>query len=52
MFRRWIGTVLGIVVMYAPALVHAENYAAFAVGPNVATLDTTDAGKLDLKLPT
>ena len=48
MFRRWIGTVLGIVVMYAPALVHAENYAAFAVGPNVATLDTTDAGKLDL----
>lgn len=49
MFGRWIGAVMGIIVMCAPALVRAETYAAFALGPNVATLDTTDVGKLDLK---
>lgn len=49
MFRRWIGAVLGIVVVCAPGLSWAETYAALALGPNIATLDTTDVGKLDLK---
>ncbi|MBK9997700.1 MAG: outer membrane beta-barrel protein, partial [Nitrospira sp.] len=39
---------LGIVALCLPSLGHAENYAAFAIGPNIATLDTTDVGKIDL----
>lgn len=48
MFRRKLAVLLGIVVLCLPSLGHAENYAAFAIGPNIATLDTTDVGKLDL----
>jgi hypothetical protein len=49
MVRISFGIVAGIVLLCAPTLAHAENYVAFALGPNVATLDTTDVGKLDLK---
>jgi opacity protein-like surface antigen len=48
MFRRKLAVLLGIVALCLPSLGHAENYAAFAIGPNIATLDTTDVGKLDL----
>ncbi|MBA2487214.1 MAG: porin family protein [Nitrospira sp.] len=48
MVRRQLGFLLGVVALCVPALGHAENYAAFAIGPNVATLDTTDVGNLDL----
>jgi opacity protein-like surface antigen len=48
MFRRKLAVLLGIVVLCLPSLGHAENYAAFAIGPNIATLDTTDVGKIDL----
>ena len=48
MFRRKLAVFLGIVVLCLPSLGHAENYAAFAIGPNIATLDTTDVGKIDL----
>ena len=48
MFRRWIGAVLAIVVV-CPGFSGLETYAAFVVGPNVAILDTSDVGKLDLK---
>lgn len=48
MFRRKLSVLLGIVVLCLPSLGHAENYAAFAIGPNIATLDTTDVGKIDL----
>ncbi len=49
MFRRQLGILVGLVILCAPALAHAENYVGFAVGPNLATLDTTDVGKLDLQ---
>ena len=48
MFRRKLEVLLGIVALCLPSLGHAENYAAFAIGPNIATLDTTDVGKIDL----
>ena len=48
MFRRKLAVLLGIVVLCLPSLGHAENYASFAIGPNIATLDTTDVGKIDL----
>mgnify|MGYP003411395451 FL=1 len=48
MFRRKLAVLLGIVALCLPSLGHAENYAAFAIGPNIATLDTTDVGKIDL----
>ena len=48
MFRRKLAVLLGIVVLCLPSLGHAENYAAFAIGPNIATLDTMDVGKIDL----
>ena len=48
MFRRKLAVLLGIVARCLPSLGHAENYAAFAIGPNIATLDTTDVGKIDL----
>ncbi|MBI4002206.1 MAG: hypothetical protein HY348_10525, partial [Nitrospira defluvii] len=48
MFRRQLGFLLGLVALCLPALGHAETYGAFAIGPNIATLDTTDVGKLDL----
>ena len=48
MFRRKLAVLFGIVALCLPSLGHAENYAAFAIGPNIATLDTTDVGKLDL----
>ena len=49
MFRRQLGLLVGLVVLCSPALGHAENYVAFAVGPNLATFDTTDSGEMDLK---
>ena len=49
MFRRQLGILVGLVVLCAPALAHAENYLAFAVGPNLATFDTTHSGEMDLK---
>ncbi|MCC2639815.1 MAG: uncharacterized protein K0S45_228 [Nitrospira sp.] len=48
MFRGSVGILAGIVMLCAPVLAHAENYIAFAIGPNVASVDTTDVGKLDL----
>ena len=48
MFRRKLAVLFGIVALCLPSLVQAENYAAFAIGPNIATLDTTDVGKIDL----
>ena len=48
MFRRRLGLLLGIVALCLPSLGHAENYGALAIGPNFATLDTTDVGKLNL----
>jgi opacity protein-like surface antigen len=48
MFRRKLAVLFGIVALGLPSLGQAENYAAFAIGPNIATLDTTDVGKLDL----
>jgi opacity protein-like surface antigen len=48
MFRRKLAVLFGIVALCLPSLGHAENYAAFAIGPNIATLDTTDVGKIDL----
>lgn len=48
MFRRQLGFLLGLVALCLPTLGHAENYGAFAIGPNIATLDTTDVGGLDL----
>lgn len=49
MVRRSFGILAGIVLLCAPALAYAENYVAFALGPNIASVDTTDVGKLDLK---
>jgi opacity protein-like surface antigen len=48
MFRRCFGVAVGILLLGLAGPAQAENYMAFAVGPNVAVLDTTDAGKLDL----
>lgn len=48
MVGRWISVVVGLLIAGAPALAHAETYGALAIGPNIATLDTTDVGKLDL----
>lgn len=48
MVRISFGFLIGIVLLCAPALARAENYVAFAVGPNMASMDTTDVGKLDL----
>ena len=48
MVRMHLAALLGILALGLPSLSHAENYGAFAIGPNFATLDTTDVGKLDL----
>ena len=48
MFRRLMGFFLIVATVSLPIHASAENYLAVAIGPNVATLDTTDVGKLDL----
>jgi opacity protein-like surface antigen len=48
MFRRLMGFFLIVATVSLPVQASAENYLAVAIGPNVATLDTTDVGKLDL----
>jgi opacity protein-like surface antigen len=48
MFRSQLKVLPVVLVLCFPSLGHAETYGALAIGPNVATLDTTDVGKLDL----
>ena len=48
MFRRLMGFFLIVATVSLPIHASAENYLAVAIGPNVATLDTSDVGKLDL----
>ncbi len=48
MFRRLMGFFLIVATVSLPVQASAENYLAVAIGPNVATLDTSDVGKLDL----
>ena len=47
---RWqLGFWVGLMVLLClPARGMAETYGAFAIGPNIATLNTTDVGNLDL----
>ncbi|GMV50531.1 porin family protein [Nitrospirales bacterium NOB] len=47
--QKWlVAAIVSALLWGASATAHAENYVAFAIGPNLATLDTTDVGKLDL----
>lgn len=48
MLLKRLTLLAGFLTFALPALGHAETYGALAIGPNVASLDTTDAGKLSL----
>ena len=49
MFRSQFGIVVILLVLCLHSLAHADNYVAIGGGVNLADLDSTDAGTIQLK---